>query len=236
MHKAILFDLDDTLVYFDEYWEDSVREALRLHPLTREFDMRELYEAYREKDLAYEQLYLRREITLDQFRHRRLIDVLGERGRRIGTEEAEDFERLYKRISKTKINPSEEVTRLIERLGRSYTLAIMTNGEEDWQKDKLEAVGLLDVFADELLFISERIGYEKPDPAIYRHAIGVLGLRPQDILFVGDSWNNDVAGPIRAGMDAVWLNRKGLPVPEGEVRPLAVIRRLTELERVLPVL
>lgn len=72
-------------------------------------------------------------------------------------------------------------------------------------------------------------GVRKPEPEIYRRALQRLDVSPQHAAYVGDSFENDVAGPKRAGMSAVWLvgaERKSCPNPS---LPDARIRKLAEL-------
>ena len=83
----------------------------------------------------------------------------------------------------------------------------MTNGESCLQREKLDASGLAGYF--DVLAVSGDIGAGKPDPAIFRHALGELGVRPQHAMMVGDSLRKDVDGALAAGLNAIWLNRSG---------------------------
>jgi putative hydrolase of the HAD superfamily len=56
-------------------------------------------------------------------------------------------------------------------------------------------------------FISTELGWEKPDPAIYRHVAERLELPPGSLLSVGDSARNDVEAPRKAGWQAVQIER-----------------------------
>jgi putative hydrolase of the HAD superfamily len=56
-------------------------------------------------------------------------------------------------------------------------------------------------------FISAELGWEKPDPAIYRHVAEILRLPPTALLSIGDEPRNDVEGPRRAGWQAVQIER-----------------------------
>ena len=56
-------------------------------------------------------------------------------------------------------------------------------------------------------FISAELGWEKPDPAIYRHVSEILRLPSNTLLSVGDDPKNDVEGPKRAGWQAVQIER-----------------------------
>ncbi len=56
-------------------------------------------------------------------------------------------------------------------------------------------------------FISAELGWEKPDPAIYRHVAEILRLPPSALLSVGDDPRNDVEGPRKAGWQAMQIER-----------------------------
>jgi len=56
-------------------------------------------------------------------------------------------------------------------------------------------------------FISAELGWEKPDPAIYRHVAEILRLSPTALLSVGDDPRNDVEGPRKAGWQAMQIER-----------------------------
>lgn len=56
-------------------------------------------------------------------------------------------------------------------------------------------------------FISAELGWEKPDPAIYRHVVEILRLPATALLSVGDDPKNDIEGPKRAGWQAIQVER-----------------------------
>jgi HAD superfamily hydrolase (TIGR01509 family) len=56
---------------------------------------------------------------------------------------------------------------------------------------------------------SADIGVRKPDPRIFHHALALLDTPPEDVWFIGDSWENDVAGAAGLSMWPVWLNTTG---------------------------
>jgi len=56
-------------------------------------------------------------------------------------------------------------------------------------------------------FISAELGWEKPDPAIFRHVTEELRLPPGSLLSVGDHARNDVEAPRKAGWQALQIER-----------------------------
>jgi putative hydrolase of the HAD superfamily len=52
------------------------------------------------------------------------------------------------------------------------------------------------------IVLSCELGVRKPHPAVYAAVTGALGVAPGEVLFVGDRFSDDVAGPRAAGMQA----------------------------------
>jgi FMN phosphatase YigB (HAD superfamily) len=121
---------------------------------------------------------------------------------------------------------------LASATSQGIRLALVTNGPSDFQRDKLAAVGLIDVF--DAIVISGECGVAKPDAAIFRLALERLGAEPEDVWHIGDSISTDVVGAKKAGLSAVWLNRQGRAFDaEGGVRPDAEVRSLYEVTEML---
>jgi putative hydrolase of the HAD superfamily len=81
--------------------------------------------------------------------------------------------------------------------------------------------------------VSEAIGLRKPHPALVRAGLRGLGLDPADVLFVGDTFDEDVAAARASGVDCAWIDARGRGVPEGETPPRYVLRALTEVTAIL---
>ena len=87
---------------------------------------------------------------------------------------------------------------------RGYRIGSVTNrglGGEPF-REELRHHGVLDIF--EVLSISCEVGYLKPHPRIFEHALDALGVDPADTVMVGDSLRADVAGAKALGMTAIW--------------------------------
>jgi 2-haloalkanoic acid dehalogenase type II len=64
----------------------------------------------------------------------------------------------------------------------------------------------LDAYFD-VIVSSFEVGYQKPDPRIFAIACARLGLRPAQVLHIGDNEVDDVDGARAAGLAAVHLER-----------------------------
>jgi HAD superfamily hydrolase (TIGR01509 family) len=80
-------------------------------------------------------------------------------------------------------------------------------------EEALEAAGVRGYF--DVVVDSALAGVEKPDPAIFRTALDVLGVPADEALYVGDLYEVDVLGARAAGMAAVLLLPPGAPPPGG---------------------
>ncbi|MEM9184292.1 MAG: HAD family hydrolase, partial [Pseudomonadota bacterium] len=105
-------------------------------------------------------------------------------------------------------------------------LVTITNGNADMHR-----IGLGEVFEHHVK--AAQVGVAKPAPAIFEHALAALELAPHEVLHVGDHLEADVAGALRVGMRAVWLNREQR---SGGLQQVPVIRSLIELPELLETL
>ena len=90
-------------------------------------------------------------------------------------------------------------------------LGVVTNGYYEEAKHVLSMVDIpQDLFA--VIVGRDTTMALKPDPRPFIHAAGTMGLRPDEVLFVGDDFIKDYEGAVGTGMTAVLLLRgKGIP-------------------------
>jgi putative hydrolase of the HAD superfamily len=111
---------------------------------------------------------------------------------------------------------------------RGPGLALVTNGDASQQRDKIERHGLARFF--DVVVIEGEFGAGKPEEVVYRHALSALGAEPGDAWMVGDHLEWDVEAPQRLGLTGVWLDRSGGGLPiDAPVTPHRIIRSLEEL-------
>ena len=81
----------------------------------------------------------------------------------------------------------------------------------------------------DLVITSEDCRAYKPRPEMFERVLSLLGASPDQVLHVGDSPGSDVRGAKAMGIPVLWVNRKGRPVPEGDLEPDYVASDLTGL-------
>jgi putative hydrolase of the HAD superfamily len=111
-----------------------------------------------------------------------------------------------------------------------WKLGLITNGSVGFQVPKIRAAGLIDRF--QAICISGREGVRKPDPEIFRRACSRLEVEPEDCVFVGDNPFADIAGSKRIGMRAVWYRRFHHWPTYLDCQPDAVIGGLRQLREI----
>ncbi|WP_165452658.1 HAD family hydrolase [Paenibacillus thalictri] len=232
--KLVLFDLDDTLVRFDDYWPDSIKETFRQHEATRGFDAEQLFDVFMVKNSALVDQYHKQEISLQRFRNERLIAALAEYGVQADEDAAISFNRLHRQISKSFMRADPELVSLLQELSVSYRFGIVTNGTTNWQHDKIQAAGIGCFFTRENVVTSEDVGCEKPDPETYSTALRHYRMKPEEAVFIGDSWKNDVLGPAQLRMQAIWVNLRKEQVPDGSPQThIGTVENILDIRRFL---
>lgn len=83
-------------------------------------------------------------------------------------------------------------------------------------------------------FTSESLRAYKPQRDFYERMLQGLGRVPGEVVFVGDSIDADVIGPMACGMWAIWLNRKDASRPD--IANLIEIRELGQIAEALATL
>jgi putative hydrolase of the HAD superfamily len=104
-----------------------------------------------------------------------------------------------------------DVPAALDELRGDHVLGVLTNGASCLQREKVAASGLAARFA--AIAVSAELGVGKPDRAAFGAALARLDCRPQDAVMVGDSLSRDIEGALGAGLAAVWLNRDGRSSP-----------------------
>lgn len=226
--RVLSFDLDDTLWSCDdviERAEQAVHGWLATHHprITDEFDretMRQLRWQFAEQrpELAVDLTELRR-TSLRWHAERAGYDA----GAREALVEQAVAVFLHERH---RVTPYADVRPVLERLATHYPLVAVTNGNADVMR-----TDLADLF--DLALSAAEVGAAKPDPAVFRAVCEAHGIRPGELVHVGDDPIRDVHAARTFGARAIWLNREGQPWPEDLPRAHHELATLHDLASLL---
>lgn len=229
--RAVLFDLDDTIISAYgrplEAWGKVTREfAAQLAPREPQHVAAAIAaaarafwgDAGRHRQWRQRLAEARRLIVAESIagRDRELTDAIADRFTRLRDEEMHLFPGA--------VDTLEELRR------RDVRLALITNGDGETQRGKIERFSLGSHF-DHIQIEGEH-GFGKPEERAYRHALRALNVAPAETWMVGDNLEWEVAAPQRLGIYAVWCDSEGAGLPPDP--PARPDRIITSLRGLLP--
>ena len=150
----------------------------------------------------------------------------------LGVDDVELARRIgdkYHALRDEAIKPFDDAVSTVKWLrSQGCCLALLTNGGSSGQRQKIDRFNLAPLF--DAILIEGEVGFGKPDPRIYTHALATLGVAASETWMIGDNLEWDVAGPQREGIAGVWIDARDRGVPAGHpVRPDRIIGRLADL-------
>ena len=122
----------------------------------------------------------------------------------------------------------DDVPAVLEHTRQSFRLGLLTNGAADLQREKIAGAGIAPYF-DEILVAGD-IGVAKPHARMFTTMLSRLAVQPNEAVMIGDSLSKDIAGAQAVGMKAVWLNRDGADGRD-DIIPDLEARDLMELQK-----
>ncbi|PGW35550.1 2-haloalkanoic acid dehalogenase [Bacillus cereus] len=216
-YKAMLFDLDDTLLDRDkavdklflfvlEKCYEDVSDIVKNNMLQKfkEYDKREY--GIRDKTIVLESLFNE---FAPKYRlpHNYIQDFWNE-----------NFPKCF--------SIDQNTIHFLNHIKRHFKIGIITNGSTHRQKAKIINTNLNNYF--DTIIISEEVGLSKPDKRIFELALNKLNVQPENTLFVGDDLEEDIAGCQNANIKGVWFNPQIIK-NTAEIQPYAEINTLDSL-------
>jgi putative hydrolase of the HAD superfamily len=232
-YKHLFFDLDNTLYDFNTNAYIAMKEAFLevglLEKLSSFDDFfsqyeiinEELWSLYREKNISKDNLRIER--------FKRSLNIYNITPQIPYT----DIDDLYLQIMSTQTNLFPETKEILEELKkRNYKLHIITNGFREVQKDKINNTGLSQFITN--VFISEEIKSPKPSREIFEWSVKSSNAKKKESLMIGDSWESDIIGAKKFGIDQVFFNPDRIKIDYQEYdEPTYTIYKLNELLNIL---
>ncbi|ACC80953.1 HAD family hydrolase [Nostoc punctiforme] len=224
-YKAIIFDLDNTLLNFELCERRAILGALEDCAVSLDLNgvsettFIQVFETYSSK------YWIQRE----KFSPTELIEMsyqstLAELN--IKTDQISNLGKSCWQIFNHLGVMEPDVKEVLTVLAHSYRLAVITNGFVSAQLPRMQAAGIEHFFEE--VVVSEAIGFAKPSPEIFHHALSRLDLTPAQVLYVGDSLTHDYAGAMQVNIDFCYYNRKNQVLPQ-EAQPKFMISELLKL-------
>lgn len=205
-YDIVLLDADNTLFDFDAAEHSALKQAMEERGLPFHSETEALYLSV---NRALWAAFDRGEVTqpfLLVERFRLLAEALG------ATCDPAQFNHDYLTHlgEHSQLLPGAEA--LCRDLSRQCRVALATNGVARVQYARLASTPLGPYLSG--VFISEELGFQKPQREFFDVALRSMGVEDRSrVVMVGDGLASDIRGGNQAGLDTVWYNPKGLPVP-----------------------
>ena len=225
----IFFDLDGTLL------DDDVATGFGLDALHAKYAPRmsrtrgELSEVWMRLIDHYFPRYLSGELSMQEQRRARIREILDADSAPVSDDDADAAHGTYLEGYERGWCCFADVVPTLARLS-PIPLGVITNGNNQQQRRKLERTGLAPLFTT--VVTSDELGIAKPDPRIFAEACRRAGVEPRNAVFIGDNWNADVEGSLAAGLRPIWLRRSPKTTPRARA-DVATIETLVDLPGLL---
>ena len=213
--KAVLFDLDDTLLDHQHSNRIGLATAQQKYQCLREKRLEELERENLNLLNDLHDKFLRGIYSLDEARVERFRKLFALCDEEVTHAVATTAFKCFRQAYLAARRPVCGVIPLLNRLKPDVKIAVVTNNLVAEQQDKLRACRLEQLV--DALVVSEEAGFVKPDPAIFEIALNRLQCRAEEAVMIGDLWDVDILGAYRAGIRAIWLNRYGATCPDANI-------------------
>lgn len=241
-YKAVFIDWDDTIGDFIGAAKLALQEMYDKYHLCDYFaSLEEFVSLYKPHNIELWDKYGKDLVTKEYLSFDRFFFPLmhgsrvGERlkakgGRQEVAALAEQLSEDFLNMTTARFSLLEGAEELVRYLAKKYPLTVVTNGFVEVQYEKFDKSGLRDCFAH--IVLSEEVGCQKPNPRIFEEALRMNGLKAEEVVMIGDSWNSDIQGAINAGIDQIWIRKSKDPLPEGQSATY-LVQSLSEVMEIL---
>lgn len=204
---TILWDVDGTLVDFNESEKASMRQCLEKYGVS--VDEKQL-QCYHQCNRSYWKQFEKKEIPKTRVYIGRFEDFF----RYLNVEhiDPQEFNEAFQKALADSVVLYDYALELCTALSKTYRQYVVTNGSMVAQNGKLRRSGLSDLMDG--IFISEEMGTEKPSKTFFNFcAERIPNYCTQETMVIGDSLTSDMAGGNNAGIICCWYNPSSEKVP-----------------------
>lgn len=224
-YKAIIFDLDNTLLDYSQSERTCMQQALEHYRLHEDLTWEEFWSTFGPINFNYWMKRVQNNHDIRQVLEHSFTDTFLRLKREFNQfrEISETYWGLF--CSSNHMEPNADL--ILEHLHGDYALGVISNGIGEAQRKRLTTGGLFHYF--DSFIISDEVKCWKPDPQIFELALQELAVGPGEVLYIGDSLTDDYEGATRAGIDFCYYNRRGTSLSDHH-RPTYMIRDLLEIK------
>jgi HAD superfamily hydrolase (TIGR01493 family) len=107
-----------------------------------------------------------------------------------------------------KVRPFPEVEEVMEELGKSHDLIIVSNAAREFIEMEVKEAGI-EAYFTRIFSVTSDFGQVKKTPECYVEVLKAMGATPADTVHVGDHYEFDYLIPKKLGITSYFLNRHG---------------------------
>lgn len=220
-YKHLIFDLDDTLLDFQDNERNSLKVIFKKYNIT--FDEKS-FNQYKSINRGFWSQIEQGTIEKEEALTKRFEEFFALYGYDV---KGEIVEKEYQNcLTKGQKTIPKAMETLMELKNRGYKIFAGTNGIGKTQKQRLKDSKMVYLFDD--IFISEEMGVEKPNSKFFEMIFDKYDfMKKEDTLMIGDSLASDIKGSNNFGIDCVWFNP--LDKKPNDIKPTYEISDISEL-------
>lgn len=196
--KAVLFDVDNTLIDFNKSSFIAVKSAFAQFNLP--FDERTFKVFIESNDYLWSMIE-KGQLTREQMfklRFKRVLEKLSLSG------DVDGLELAFRKALYDVAVPIDGAREILEYLSEKYTLYTASNAIYVQHIHRLDLAGLKGYFTD--FFTSEKFGYQKPSKQFFDCCFSSMKFSPVQTVMIGDSLCADIGGGKDYGLKTIWFN------------------------------
>ncbi|MFI3206067.1 MAG: YjjG family noncanonical pyrimidine nucleotidase [Clostridia bacterium] len=203
-YKYLLFDNDMTLMNFENDKNIAFKQTFLAMNFKEEYSEK-LLKSYSLCNQKWWDKLEKNECTREELFIGRFNDFFKENNL---TCDAEKINKIYRQNLGKNNSLLDGAEKLIEDLSKNYKIFIITNGNTIEQKSRLKNSPIYKFI--EKIFISEEIGFAKPDKKFFEYIFQNSEIENKsDCIVIGDSLSSDIKGANNSELDCIWFNPKG---------------------------
>lgn len=226
--KGVIFDYGGTIDSRGVHWSEVIWDGYKNAGVDVEKDEFRGCYVYAERELArvrhilpehnfYDLLLIKMQIELGNLVERGLVE----------TGAVRDYAQKIAQYCYEQARSSvEEARPTLEALYAKYPMVLVSNFYGNVES-VLKDFDLLKYFKQ--IVESAVVGVRKPDPKIFQLGVDALGLKPDEVLVVGDSYKKDIVPAESIGCKVLWIKGKGWTAEEDAQMHPNIIKKLSEI-------
>jgi len=226
MIKTVLFDLDHTLLDRAACIKNQLDSRPRSYfPFCEEYTNEQIIEKIIELENPY--IFVGLKMVIEELKKSGYI-----KKEYLDMPFDEYFDKFMREPLKEKVVPfpfAKEVLLKLKEMG--LRVALLTNGEEEIQGEKIKSSGLEDCF--DAIFISDTYKVRKPDYRLFGIVCEEMGAEITETAYVGDNPLNDMLGANMAGLIPIWVRTYDNWVFNDIKKPELTVKTVAELPELI---